>query len=190
MTYNPNIPNASDILSVSQGQLKTNFQQVNTIFSKNHVTFNNATTADRGKHTSVQFQRRSSAPSLDANDGAFYTKNSSGTNVFWKRQGGSEVKITNVDPSIGANGYTFLPGGLLIQWGSLNVPSGESGSISFPIAFTVAPYSINVTAQRSATANATPMFVSSTNPPTASNFRIVNTSSNSHTGYWMAIGPK
>lgn len=190
MTYNPNIPQTSNILSVSQGQLLTNFQQINTVFSKNHVAMNNATTANRGKHTAVQFSRRSSAPALDSTDGAYYTKNSSGTNVFWQRQGGAEVKITNVDPSIGANGHTFLPGGLLIQWGSLNVPSGESSSISFPVAFSSVPYSINVTARRSATASDTPMFVSSTHLPTATNFRIVNTSSNAHTGYWMALGPK
>ena len=100
-------------------------------------------------------------------------------------------------PLTAATGRSFLPGrtavwqqsmGMIIQWGTVNVPSGESGAIAFPIAFQSAPYNIQLTAIRSASASATPVFVSSSNPPTATNFRTVNTSTNAHDIFWMAIG--
>lgn len=51
MAYNPNIPNSSDFLSVSQAQMKNNFNDANTIFGFDHITFNAST--NQGKHNSV-----------------------------------------------------------------------------------------------------------------------------------------
>jgi hypothetical protein len=53
MTYSPTIPTALDALSQSQGDIQTNFAQINTIFQLNHVEFNNAVVGDRGKHKQV-----------------------------------------------------------------------------------------------------------------------------------------
>ncbi len=52
--YLPDIPQATDLISVSQGQLLTNFQTLNTGFGIDHYEFNNATT-DRGKHKHASF---------------------------------------------------------------------------------------------------------------------------------------
>lgn len=51
MAYNPNIPNTSDFLSVSQAQIKNNFNDANTIFGFDHITFDAST--NQGKHNSV-----------------------------------------------------------------------------------------------------------------------------------------
>ncbi|MBE3085565.1 MAG: hypothetical protein IMZ64_05035 [Bacteroidetes bacterium] len=189
MTYVPTIPNPTDLISVSQGQLKTNFTVLNTTISENHVA---PTAVGRGKHNACVFPQRAAGIATDATEGAIYTKDLGGSpNLYWrKKSSGTEIQMTvnAVTPVVAANGSTFLPGGLMLQWGSLNAASGESGDITFTPAFSAIPYSINVSAQRTSTANATPMFVSSTTVPTATKFRIVNTSSNAHTAYWMAIG--
>lgn len=52
MSYNPNIPNATDLLSNSQGQIKTNFQTANTSFGVDHYSFDNGT-ASNGFHNKV-----------------------------------------------------------------------------------------------------------------------------------------
>lgn len=55
MAYNQNIPNASDFLSDSQGQLKENFQQLQTQFSKNHVPLS-PNSSNNGRHTFVEMR--------------------------------------------------------------------------------------------------------------------------------------
>lgn len=52
MSYNPNIPNATDLLSNSQGQLRTNFQTANTSFGIDHYAFAD-TTPNNGFHNKV-----------------------------------------------------------------------------------------------------------------------------------------
>jgi hypothetical protein len=47
-------------------------------------------------------------------------------------------------PSITANGYTYLPNGLLMQWGSLQVNSSTTAQ-SFPVSYTTNAYSITAT---------------------------------------------
>jgi len=51
MTFNPSIPGATDDMSDSQGDMLTNFGQLNTVFSEDHVAFN--ASADKGKHNKV-----------------------------------------------------------------------------------------------------------------------------------------
>lgn len=53
MTYNPNIPQATDDLSDSQGDLLTNFSTANTSFGINHYAFSDLT-INNGKHNNVQ----------------------------------------------------------------------------------------------------------------------------------------
>jgi len=190
MTYTPGIPNAADLLSVSQGQIKNNFTVLNTAFSENHVGL---TATGKGKHNACVFPQRTTGPATAATEGALYTKAAGGSpNLYWRRKSsGNEIQMTtNHTPSAAANGFTFLPGGLLLQWGVKNAASGggAANNVTFPTAFSAAPYSISTTSARSDSANATPAFVSTTSVPTTTTFRIVNTSSNSHNVYWMAIG--
>lgn len=73
MTYNPNIPQSTDNISVSQGNLLTNFQQINALYGTNsagagvpgadHVAFNDATSANRGLHKKVTFTNVTADPS-------------------------------------------------------------------------------------------------------------------------------
>lgn len=74
MTFNPNIPQSGDRPSQTQGQILTNFQQLNTVFDVNHVPFNDPTVANRGKHKVVTVQRQGAAPAITGSDAAFYTR--------------------------------------------------------------------------------------------------------------------
>ena len=49
MTYNPNIPQATDRPSVSQGQILTNFLQIEDVFGQNHVEFDDVVVNNRGR---------------------------------------------------------------------------------------------------------------------------------------------
>lgn len=56
--YNPSIPNASDLISVSQSDIKDNFTVADTGFDQDHVKF--SAVANIGKHDKVTFIQGSS----------------------------------------------------------------------------------------------------------------------------------
>lgn len=74
MTYNPNIPLSSDRPSQSQSQILTNFSELNTVFSVNHVAFDNVTIANRGKHNDVSLLQQAADPAAVVGEGQLYTK--------------------------------------------------------------------------------------------------------------------
>jgi hypothetical protein len=47
--------------------------------------------------------------------------------------------------SIGENGYTSLPNGLLLQWGSVNITTSIPVNFSWPTPFAVSAFSVTVT---------------------------------------------
>ena len=88
MTYSPNIPQAADIPSQSQSQILTNFQQLNTIFSRDHFAFDDATSNLRGHHQFVQLTRQAADPVVSISPGGcIYGKQAGGgtnTGPFWE----------------------------------------------------------------------------------------------------------
>lgn len=65
--FNPNIPAGPDILSTSQGDLLGNFQDINTQFGVNHVTFS-PNVANSGKHNLVSLVEQPNDPESIANE--------------------------------------------------------------------------------------------------------------------------
>ena len=77
MSYHPNIPQATDNPTVSQGQLLDNFGTLNTDFAINHVAFTAGGNA--GFHKLVQFTNVLLAdPSVTGSQSAIYPKSVSG----------------------------------------------------------------------------------------------------------------
>lgn len=139
-TYTPNIPQPSDIPAVSQGQILQNFQSIDdgtNGFALNHVSLTNATVGQRGKHNMMQMPEQTIVPITAVNEGALYTKDDgTRTSLYWRQENnGTEIKITGLDPLSATPGYTFLPGGLLIQWGTVTA-FNSGGTVTWPIAFT------------------------------------------------------
>lgn len=83
--------------------------------------------------------------------------------------------------SLGASGYQKLPGGLILQWGSVFLAGSGSSVITYPVAFTTATYTITSVGS----ANATGGYI---DVPTATGFTLSNGSNSAQTVYWMAIG--
>lgn len=105
-------------------------------------------------------------------------------------QTGRILQISSrLTPNNVANGYTWLPGDLLMQWGKVSVPSGTSGNITFPLAFAAVPYNVQITIIRSAGAGSNSIYVLDASV-TATRFKTENTGSGAHDIYYMAIGPK
>ncbi len=96
MTFNPEIPQAFQIIAQSQPQLLTNYQQLNLVYGddqplgdpdSDHFPFDDATQNAR-KHRKVRLPDTSSEPYTPlANEGVVYAKTDSDneTYPFWRR---------------------------------------------------------------------------------------------------------
>lgn len=89
--------------------------------------------------------------------------------------------------SVGANGYITLPGGLIMEWGtSGSITNNSSGSISLPLTFPTAIFSVTVTPNASAGSGG--MAYAYTFSRTTSSFSIFNAGANSVAFAWVAFG--
>lgn len=136
MAYKRDIPAASDILSTSQDEIKTNFNTADTSFAINHVAFSESTNA--GKHKYCSFIEQSSAPSTAANEVALYTKETSSIAALFMRNesDGTEVQLSVAASNLSASaaGSSYLPGGVIIKWGS-GTASTSGTALTFGTAF-------------------------------------------------------
>jgi hypothetical protein len=153
MAWQPNIPAATDQLSVSQGDLQGNFQALNTAVGVDHYL---PGVANDGKHKQVTLPVQSPVPTFAAGEVGVYNflDPVSGVNQLYVTfQDGTNAPIS---ASKGAtDGYTYLPSGLLIKWGSAS-PSGEQTvnyAVGADIPVFTAVYSASVTTQKSSVSN-------------------------------------
>lgn len=185
MTFTPNIPASGQTLGQTRDDIRNNFTNYNDTISVNHVA-PNATGA--GKHKFVQMPEQGTAPATAVNEMALYTRELSGRSTLYLRQenSGSSIQMSGVTPALsGNNGYTFLPGGFLIQWGTHAIASGSTATsigISFPILF-LATNSVVVTPSENR--NTWITFVGTTQFTVNLSAAMPNSSIK-----WMAIGTK
>jgi hypothetical protein len=78
-----------------------------------------------------------------------------------------------------ANGYSYLPNGLLLQWGIVVLATGAQASFNYPIAFPTAALSVSLT---------TPPGVAVGHAGISTTSAFVANASAAATSYFMAIG--
>lgn len=149
-TYQPNIPTGLVDLDVDYLNLQGNFQVLNSTYGVDHVPFANTTPQLTGYHgdihfnpvsttatqpppnydSTIQYPDAAGLPPVVAGIGQLFSaqvNDSQGTDtgLYWLSGNGNQVAMTrNFVPSHIANGSTFLPGGLILVWGTAtsNVP--------------------------------------------------------------------
>jgi hypothetical protein len=127
MAYYANIPLAGDTLSQSQADILNNF-----------IALGDMLTVGSALKLTV-----AAAPATLANQIALYSKNGAITGVpelFWRQQN-STTERDMTSCLAAANGWTVLPSGIMIQWGT----GTTGGAIAFPTPFTTACYSVTAT---------------------------------------------
>ena len=142
MTYNPGIPLATDFISSSQNDIKTNFFQINEQFKIDHVALDAA--ANNGAHKQINFKTPLVADVTCATTaGAVYTKAVAGVaELFFSNSSNLSNRLTG-KMSVVADGYAYLPGGLIVQWGSST--SFSPTPVVLAMAFPTACFSVLLT---------------------------------------------
>jgi hypothetical protein len=194
-----NTPQANNILAVSQVDLNNNFNYIQSSLNKDHqVQFNmNSGTVNlnQGLHRQVSLLGAAANPAL-LSPGVDSMIWSNAGILYWKNAAfGTAIQLTN--PAIGilkaTNGYSWLPGGMLIQWGQSTTTSNAfpaAPTVAFQTPFSAAPYTVQCSVFNSPDAGKLVQVVA----VTAANFQVTTRDSgggkvNPVTYSWLAIGP-
>jgi hypothetical protein len=144
MTFNPAIPQRTDTISGSQPPILINFEQLNTLFDRDHISYVFATEPSRGYHKKITFNGISGDPGLTAPTTSLYTKASGATTeLFFQNNPASIVQLTGLPATLWANGgsaggpnnYTIdTPWGVRIYCGETASRAGGPHTVTFPVA--------------------------------------------------------
>lgn len=192
MSFTANIPTVNQSLGTSRVDIVNNFSNLFNTAAVNHYD-GNATGA--GKHKFVQMPAipNIGQPTIPASGGdeiSLYSKSiSSRSTLFYTRDSSlTEIQLTGVNPSAANPGYTYLPGGLLIQFGAVTLTVTNPDIVTLPTSFTdvASFYGVSVTC-RDISVNSI-MF--SAAPLSSSSFRIFRNNALVKEFFYIAIGAK
>jgi hypothetical protein len=125
-------------------------------------------------------------PAAISNAGILYSKTSgSAVELFYLRPTGSAVQLTG-QSSVVANGYTTLPGGIIMQWGTASIAGGvnKNVTVTLPIVMPTAVLNVQVTLNDGTYAEKAVTW----GPVNTASFKIYKSASQPHTVNWLAIG--
>ncbi len=181
MVYDPGVPTGFVDLDVDYQAIQDNFSGANTSFGIDHVPFDNTTAQngyhtdihfnpfstvalsptpnnyDFPTQYPVQGTIPPGAPPTVAAIGQLFSAQvndsiNADTGLYWLSGNGNKVAMTrNFVPSHATNGRTFLPGGLIMQWGTqLTTTSNLGTTFNWPFPFTTF-YSATLTVRATVT---------------------------------------
>lgn len=149
--YQPNIPTGLVNLDQDYLNIQGNFQQLDTSFGVNHVPFSvDSLDNPAGYHTEINFVPFSTTvtnppnnyppttPAATAGFGQLFSCSvddglNSDTSLYFLTGGNRLMQLTrNIAPVAGDNGYTYLPGGIIVQWGRISsAPTSSFATLLF-----------------------------------------------------------
>jgi hypothetical protein len=155
INYYQNKPLATDKLNTSQSDLFTNFGAINTWTGIDHLNFGNG---NAGKHDKVQLPPIASGiqPAVVATELALYNflnPTTAANELYVKKVGIAGAAGIPMTARGGTTaGWTYLPSGLLVKWGTITTTAASSVTLnavagpSFNAA--IMPFAAFVTAQQ------------------------------------------
>jgi hypothetical protein len=212
LDYTRDIPDGPHNPSADQGPMKTNTNSIDTLLAVDHYSFNDN---NGGYHDIIHFPRRSPSndPATIALIGQEYTKTVIPTGgvadeqLFYKSALGIITQLTGPNAALASeNGYMWLPGGILVQWGFKNGNHGadnhfEGGdtrtvtfstlNIPFPntcFGASVTPYYITTGGNTFNTSSFTLSVNYTSMSATSFQFHVVTDSQSIVKVFWIAIG--
>ena len=147
MAYNANIPQATDQMSHSQADILENFLEIDSVVAIDHSGFG---TPNEGKHNQVRFPVAAAPAATPVTEVGMYCAASGGTNELFINKNASQIPFTKSSKT--AQGWTYLPSGILMQWGTGTCSNGGT-VVNFPMVFPTACLSVQLTAYTDATNN-------------------------------------
>lgn len=187
MSFKSNIPVAADKLAQSQDDILNNFVGIKTLVDVNHVTFD---AADQGKHNFIQFPVQNPVPTTGAGEVGFYSQTSAITGqpelVFSHQSAGTTYEFTSSVKN--AAGYTMLPSGIILKWGSGTVNANTTAVATFTAAAGVPAFTTVYNAQATRVGSSGCTGVLYVQSFTTTTITVFNTADAAKTFYYTVIG--
>lgn len=136
------VPQAGQTLALTQPLIRTNFSTIDSAFSVDHVSYN---LSGQGKHNKVTFPVQGSTPTFLAGEVGLYNflDPVSGVNqLYFTNAAGTTYPVTASQRQAfisGGNGYTTLPSGITLQWGT-----SVANANSVTVVPTIIPYTNSI----------------------------------------------
>ena len=135
MTYTSNVPQSNQSLGGSQPIINANFTLIGSNFAENHVGFG---LTNAGLHTFVDLVSQGTTASNPATGVVSHYANAVNgvTEWFFQREesgmtAGAAIQMSVSTPVVAASGRTFLPGALLMIWGTKTWTTASPTAVSF-----------------------------------------------------------
>ena len=201
-TYtDPEPASGAELISVSQPLITGNFTYLHESYGKDHnftSTSNPSVLNGDGYHKVIHFINQGGDPAPNTG-GQLYTKTAGAfTQLFYENQASVVTQLTGpLAPSAVTSGYTSLPGGIVLQWGTAlaALVPGAVGTTTFNTAFPNAVFMVlaNPVCSGSFPANTEVANIAvDTALTTLNNFRwafLTLSGAGVYTGFtWIAIG--
>lgn len=158
--YVSNVPLSNQSLGQTQPIINTNFTVLNTNFGVDHVDFTNSppiSGGNGGRHNTVTLVQQAASPTSVTTAPILFckstTSNTLNNDIYFvasANDGGASVQLTTtkITPTASGNGVSFLPGGVIINWGTYVISSGSSSkAVTFASAFPNNVYCLVITPQ-------------------------------------------
>ena len=191
ISYNGNIPNPPNAPSADVNTMQANARAISQWVDIDHEGFNNIL---GGWHKIIHIPQIAGntdpAPvTSPANAGQLYTKTIAGDlELFYESSGGiiSQLTAPSITPLPAINGYSYLPGGIIVQWG-LKTSTGGVQTVTLPFTFPNNFYNAQATMIRNI--NNIDVIYCVTPPKAVSTSTIqFRDTSSGNSFYWYAIG--
>ncbi len=129
MAFLPLIPQANDKIKQSRAQIQTNFQDIADWTAVDHETFG---TQFEGTHAQVTFNAQAVAAPVGGQVQLHADVDAATGDVeLFVANGDSGLTFPLTAASFGAQGYTYLPGGLILKWGNVTHNNATGGPFDF-----------------------------------------------------------
>lgn len=197
--YQPGIPTGSVPLNQDYLNIQGNFTSLNSQFNVDHVPLTSTSgTPPNGYHTALHLVPQTSVTATPGYGNLYVQQTNDGFNngqqLFYQFVTGSSVTINtpltlNLAPKVSPNGYTFLPGGILLQWGQTTTSSTGNRNVLFISANINFPNNcFFVTAQPTDGAPGIKSYAVSDISKTGFQFNTTGYGTGGTTANWIAIG--
>lgn len=191
MSYTLGIPADGQSLGNSKPQVRGNFTTIFNAFAVNHVALDSL---PQGIHKRVDLLEVSTPAPLAGMDTLYAQATSIPLGELFYIRGGSPdvIQMTNGTPVNASSGSTFLPGGMLMQWGFETLNASGFKQVSFSIPFRLSggntpPWNIQLTLRTGDILVQRCVYADNV---LFDKFDIKSTNAQSKEVYWMAIGPR
>lgn len=196
--YTIGVPNPPSNPSADVFNMQTNTNSLGSILNVDLIGFGSPGIGQAvdGRHRQVSlFNETNPAVPFTTNTGGVLFAGLQGAQSwpFWQNAAtflaSTPIQLIAGIPTSATIGFTYLPGNILMQWGT-TLAAASGVAILFPKLYSGVPYSVQVTVTNNSTNHRT---YTSTNGVGASGFEpiLLSTNGNAETDdiMWIAIGP-